>query len=358
MISTSRPRLVAASLALMICVSSAHAIDTYAIVATPSATSSTPVTVAVTVESSPGVIDSTYNGTVTISNTDSLATNPSVPNPVAINTGKGSFQLVFFSSGAQTLTLTDVKGALAKGQVTINVISISNAALAGCGSCYATIGAGAVISHQYADYNDNSNVLQTTHVGDSTPQYLIGVAYKLPFHELFGAYQSKSLDCHVVDFSSPGSDAKAAFCYPWKAFVNFKFTPDASQTFNGFTYGLSHAIHKDLDLLMGVSYSAYNETSPGFQAAAINTLTTQLAAKNPCYSQSTLNAISNPPTKFAATVAYDGFPTQLLTNSGTASTPVCTPGVQIFAGSPLVTHYHTGFFIGVAIPLSFKGAFQ
>jgi hypothetical protein len=203
----------------------------------------------------------------------------------------------------------------------------------GCASnCFASVGAGVVLSPtKWGDYNNSSNILQSTHVGSSTPQYSVGLAYKLSFREGF------------IKRSKPCSDTTSPFCYPYKAFVSLKFSPDSSQTFSGFTYGLTHALCSNLDLVAGISYSANNEISPGFQRAALNVVKAQQTAGNPYYAQFNLASLqANGPT------AYDGFPIQLMNSDGTT-------GSIIYAGSPTVLHYHTGFFMGIAVPITFKG---
>lgn len=115
--------------------------------------------------------------------------------------------------------------------------------------------------------------------------------------------------------------------------------------------------------MLGVSFSAFNEVSPGFRNAAVNVVTTQQAASNPCYPKAQWNAAI---LQANGATAWDGFPTQLLSYtgatsssaSGSSSAPICTPGAQIYSGSPLVVHYHSGFFIGIAVPISFKTFLQ
>jgi hypothetical protein len=208
-----------------------------------------------------------------------------------------------------------------------------------CASCFASLGAGAVLtSTKWGDYNNASNILQSTHLGASTPQYVAGIAYKIAARGIL----YNSLKCTKEDFTVKRSDAQIAFCYPYKVFINLKFSPDSSQTFNGFTYGASHALHQYLDLMFGISYSAHNEISPGFQQAALNVVKTQQTANNQYYSQFSLASLqANGPT------AYDGFPLQLLNADGTI-------GPLIYTGSPTILHYHSGFFVGISIPLGFK----
>jgi hypothetical protein len=211
-----------------------------------------------------------------------------------------------------------------------------------CSNCFASIGAGTVLnSTKFGDYNDSSNILESTHLGAGTPQYAVGLSYKLPIYGPFS--RLKALECTAKAYNDPISDAASAYCFPFKAFVSFKFTPDASQTFNGFTFGLSHSIAPHyLDLMVGVSYTAFNEVSPGFQQAAVNVVATQQAANNPNYAQYNLTSL-----KADGPTAYDGFPVQLINASG-------TPGALIYSGDPLVAHYHTGLFLGVSVPVAFK----
>jgi hypothetical protein len=288
--------------------------------------------------------NTSFAGPATIATSDGAALLHSAS--IALAKGTATFQIVFSTPGAQTVTVSDAAApaALAAVTATTSVTSSSAAAIAACGSCYATLGAGAVLQRtEFGDYTNPSNILQSTHLGAGTPQFVVGVAYKLPIQELIPKVYSK-LKCSKDSFFNPDEEAKEAYCYPWKAFVSLKFSPDASQTFNGFTYGLSHALHKRLDVMFGLSFSAHNEVSPGFIAAATNTVKVQQAASNKYYAPWSLAALQgNGPT------AFDGFPTQLLNADGTT-------GPLIYGGAPLILHYHSGFFIGVAIPVSFRNA--
>jgi hypothetical protein len=282
---------------------------------------------------------------LTISSTDGSSASGSATGSTAtaLANGSGTLFVTFKTPGNQIVSATFAGAAPA--QQVVNVTT----GIAGCSSCFATIGAGAVLTNLAGDYNNTNNVLETTHLGNSTPQYVLGVAYKLPIPGEM--YRLPKLNCDPSSFTTPKSDANAAYCYPFKAFVNFKFTPDASQTFSGFTYGVSHAIHKDLDILLGVSYSAYNEVSPGFQAEALQVVKTQQAPStgNACYAQWSLASL-----QANTATAFDGFPTELLTQTGgTSAAPICTAGAQIYAGSPLAVHYHVGLFMGISVPISF-----
>jgi hypothetical protein len=265
-----------------------------------------------------------------------------VSGPAAIAGGTNVVTL----SGAGTVVLQAAQaanGSYAAGSQTATIVVTP--AQPPCANCYASIGAGSVLSStKFGDYNNLSNILQTTHLGTSTPQYAVGLAYRLPIYGPL--WKLPLLSCDRDAYTAQYPEAKAAYCFPLKAFISFKFTPDASQTFNGFTFGLSHTLAfyqvSLLDLMVGVSYTAFNEVSPGFQQAAINVVSVQQAANNPYYAQYNLATLkTNGPT------AYDGFPVQLLKADGTT-------GPLIYGASPLVSHYHSGLFIGVSVPVSLK----
>lgn len=277
-------------------------------------------------------------GNVTIQVSDPKALLSSTSLAVPAN-DTATFDIMFGTAGTVTLTITNPVGPVVTKQV-VTVSSSSQTAILNCGSCYATVGAGAALaSSKYGDYTNPSNVLESTHLGATSPQIAVGLAYKLPFR---GIGFTKPLHCSPSSFYQPTSEAQAAFCYPYKAFVSLKISTDSSQTLNGFTYGISHALHKQLDIMIGVSYSAHNEITPGFQAAAVNTVKIQQAAGNPYYAQWDAAKLQvNGPT------AFDGFPVQLISSSGVA-------GALIYTGNPLIVHYHPSAFFGVSIPLSFK----
>jgi hypothetical protein len=285
-----------------------------------------------------------YTGTADVT----VSPVPTTPSPVpqlSFTHGVAKMVIQFASAGVQTITVKGFNPATIppdsfSGTVTVGTASTGANALAGCATCFASIGAGTLVIGKYPDYNVSSNILQATHYGISTPSFAVGVAYKLPFHDLYGYTK---LGCTANDLVTKTSDARIAFCYPWKAFVSLKLTPDASQTLNGFTFGVSHALHQYLDLMIGVAYSAHNEISPGFQQAAVNVVKAQQAAGNSYYSQFSLPALEANNTQ----TAYDGFPTQLLNANGTT-------GPLIYSGSVTISHYRPGFFLGVSLPLSFK----
>jgi len=291
------------------------------------------------IDTSKGIM-TTYTASALVKGTDLSATFAPLSQQVSFNSGSGTFSVIFSTPGTQTLTITDATANITSS-VTVSVITN----VSGCSSCYATIGAGAVVSANIPDYNNVQNVLEITHLGRSTPQYSVGLGYKLPWR-----WPKTSQRCPASEFNNPTSEARAAYCFPFKAFVSLKFASDSSNAFTGFVFGFSHAIHTSLDGLFGLSYSPYNGISPGFRQVAVNTYVTQTKAGNPCYAQFNLGDLQ--------ASRYDGFPTQLVANTAAVgATPVCTPGAQIYSGSPLVVSYHPGFFIGVALPIQFKQFF-
>ncbi len=287
-----------------------------------------------------------YKSTAKVTVTPS-STIPASPLPtLSFTQGVATMDIQFAAAGMQTITVDTFNPVIGAGTfsstVTVGTASTGANALAGCATCFASIGAGTLLIGKYPDYNVSSNILQATHVGITTPSFAVGVAYKLPFHDVYGY---KALGCTIDDLTTKTSDAKIAFCYPWKSFISLKLTPAASQTLNGFTFGLSHGLHQYLDLMIGIAYSAHNEISPGFQQAAVSLVKTQQAANNPYYAQFNLAALEANNTQ----TAYDGFPTQLLNANGTT-------GPLIYNGSITISHYRPGLFLGVSLPLNFKSA--
>jgi len=315
----------------------------------PSATVGTANTITFTAVDSGGKTDPSYSGTGNVSvSPGQTIPAATVGTPVSVSFSKGVATLViqFMAAGIQTLTITNLKPALPSSSFSasanVSTATSSNSALSGCPTCFASIGIGTLLAGKYPDYTVSNNILQATHIGISTPSVAIGVAYKLPFHDFYGY---KRLGCGPVDLTTKTSDARIAFCYPYKAFISAKLTPDASQTLNGFTFGLSHALHQYLDLMVGLAYSAHNEISPGFQQAAVNVVKAQQTAKNPYYAQFNLGTLEANNTQGA----FDGFPTQLLNSDGTV-------GPLIYSGSVTISHFRPGFFVGISLPIGFKTA--
>lgn len=255
--------------------------------------------------------------------------------------------VALFPAGPNAVTAnylgTPAYGASGSASVTVSVSPSS--ASSGCAGCFLSIGIGANLNPKsYSDYTNAANLLQTTHLGNASPQFLLGISYGLVYHGFFYNH----LGCKEV-YSGPQklpaaqmTDAQNVYCYPWRAFVNVKFSPSSSQTFSGFTMGASYRVARSLDVMVGASFTPFNEVTHGFVAAAVQTVKTQQAAGNSQYQQFYLPALQG-----NWRDAFDGFPTTLINADGTQGSP-------IYAGSPLSVHYHIGGFVGVAVPVSFS----
>jgi hypothetical protein len=172
--------------------------------------------------------------------------------------------------------------------------------------------------------NNENSVLGTANLGSASPQLLAGAAFRLA----------------VPNF---GKGASRLFGpQPWFAFLSLKFSPDSSQTLNGYVLGMSYKFNKAFAGLAGYALTPVQEPSPGFRAAAI-----QVVSQNPnvpAYQRFNLNDLQQNNRN-----AYDGFPLFVQTAAGPSTT-------RLFSGDPTVVHYHGGFVIGVAIPISLKAA--
>ena len=196
------------------------------------------------------------------------------------------------------------------------------------------------------DYTVSSNTISSTHEGKATPQYMLGLAYPIGINYYPRTKKGQQAVQHCLTDTDANTAATAADfrCKPIGAFVSAKFSTDSSSTVNGVTFGITHRIAGTLSLLIAGSLSPFQQPSQGFINAAVQTVVTQKAAGNPFYSQFN-------PTAMQANLkdAFDGFPTVLMTNTGTASAPTYTAGAQIYTGNVLVNNYKPGFLIGVAI---------
>lgn len=181
-----------------------------------------------------------------------------------------------------------------------------------------------IVGADETDYKPDSQTtaLHTTNLGRATPQLLTGAAFQLPF----GPY--------------PRRARERAGPRPWYAFLSLKFSPDSSQTFSGYVLGGSFKLAPAFSLLAGYALTPMQEPSPGFRAAAV-----QLVEQNPnlpIYQRFDPMALGeNRPN------AFDGFPLFVQNASGPTTT-------RVFSGDPTVIHYHGGFVIGVAIPVSVR----
>jgi hypothetical protein len=209
----------------------------------------------------------------------------------------------------------------------------------------AVIGLGFAGPSDSPDYNLNSNTLSSTHEGKTTPQYMVGLSYPLPINY----FKQSDWDNQCTITTADSADVQKAKstrwrCQPLGAFVSAKFSTDSSSTVNGVTFGLTHRIVGNLSLLIAGSLSPFQQPSPGFINAAVQTVVAQRAANNTFY-----NLFDPTAMKANAKDAFDGFPTVLITTTGTITAPVYTPGTQIYNGTVLVTNYRPGFMIGVAL---------
>jgi hypothetical protein len=183
-----------------------------------------------------------------------------------------------------------------------------------------------IVKPSITDYkiNNQNSVLETTNLGSASPQLLAGAAFRLA----------------LPNFSKGASRMFGQ--QPWFAFLSLKFSPDSSQTLNGYVVGMSYKFNKAFAGLAGYALTPVQEPSPGFRAAAI-----QVVSQNPnvpAYQRFNLSDLQQNNRN-----AYDGFPLFVQTATGPTTT-------RVFIGDPTVVHYHGGFVIGVAIPISLKPA--
>ena len=293
-------------------------------------------------------LDTTYSGKATVTITGVAVSSPTGGSVTALfSSGKAPIQVMFNGTGTATLAVTDNAAAskLTPFSSTVPVSSVQSI----CAECFASIGIGSTLSTVHAtDYSNNSNILSSNQIGNSTPQYLVGVSFQI---RIPGVRYSH-LKCQPSDYSS--ANPVSTYCYPWKAFVNLKLSSDSSQTLNGFTFGMSHSLTSHLDIMAGFAYSPFSEPSPGFQAAAVQVVKTQqglansqgVSTPNPYYTQFDPTAMQK-----NSQNAFDGFPTQLINPSGIA-------GAAIYSGNILTTVYHPGIFLGINIPVALGSLFS
>jgi len=315
----------------------AHAQATGYSVDTTSAIAGTLVTITVLAVDAKGNTDATYTGNASIAIAGVGVSSP--PGKSQFAAGKATVQTMFTGTGTAILTVTDNVAALTKLSATITVSSVQSV----CGECFASIGIGSTLSTVHAtDYSNNSSILSSNQVGNSTPQYLIGVSFQIRIPGV----RYTHLGCTTSDYTNP--IPKSTYCYPWKAFVNLKLSSESSQTLNGFTFGMSHSLTSHLDLMAGFAYSPFSQPSPGFQAAAVQVVKTQqsLSTPNPYYTQFDATAMQK-----NSQNAFDGFPTQMISSNGVA-------GAAIYSGNILTTVYHPGIFLGINIPVSLGSLFS
>ncbi len=180
------------------------------------------------------------------------------------------------------------------------------------------IGAGTLITSRGAvnyEVLNNNNVLSATSLGRSKADLIVGGAFNLGFPR--------------IGFGEPN---------PWSAFVSLRFSPDgANDAIDGFVFGMGYRISKYLDLVAGLALTAREVPSIGFRHAAyLAALKDREKYEQFIPEDLNLNRGQQP---------FDGFP--LLTSQGQ----------PLYSGNPLVTHYRTGAWLGVAFPLRLRTAF-
>jgi len=260
------------------------------------------------------------------------------PPGVTVNFNGANKANIETASGAKIETLTIVIGtSVTAGDYPIQIDAVAQDAsipkrsaqiilAVGTGGNFdLMLGVGSLIVRgDVTDYKTNTqnNVLETTNLGRATPQLLTGAAFRLPFGN-FGRRLSRRIGPR-----------------PWYAFLSLKFSPDSSQTFSGYVIGGSYKLSNAFSLLGGYALTPIQEPSPGFRGAAA-----QIVSQNPgvpIYQRFNVNDLQH-----NTLDAFDGFP--LFVQSATGPTTT-----RLFAGDPTVVHYHGGFIIGVAIPISLK----
>ncbi len=214
------------------------------------------------------------------------------------------------------------------------------------------LGIGSLVRNgDITDYANNSNVLSASSLGSATPQYLVGISMRAPFHNISLPNKSK---CDAVDYLAvhplPSNQAKdqdrlqkeldASRCprwrrYPWAGFVSVKFAPNSTETLNGYVIGGSYAITHYLNALTGFALSPVNEPSHGLRRAASQYVVAQ---------QKLGNLLNFDPAAMAnnSRDAFDGF--SLLD----------TNGKLIYTGTPIETHYRGGLIVGVSFSIAFS----
>jgi hypothetical protein len=215
-------------------------------------------------------------------------------------------------------------------------------------------GVGAVLAGvQSTSYkiDTNSSALSQTNVGRKTVEILLGGGFIMPWHK-GGGWIEKSY-CRTppkergdADSGScrKGGDAAYKNYRPWETFLSIRFAPATEQAINGFVVGGGYRITKYFSLLVGYSVTPVDEPSPGFRVAA-----SQVVAANPnIFPYNQYNAAS---LLSAKPGAFDGFPLFLYDANGVTTT-------KIFQTSPIVTHYRSGIYFGVGIPLNFTALFK
>jgi hypothetical protein len=245
----------------------------------------------------------------------------------------------------------------------------------------ALTGVGAVLAGVEAtSYKQANDALSSTNVGRKAPEILLGGGFILPWQRSGGwierSYcggryervkqkkakeqkkaeeeQKKAEEEQKKAKEEPAAasdlteDCKPGGAYrdyrPWEAFLSIRFAPVSDQIINGFVIGGGYKITKYLSLMVGYSVTPVDEPSPGFRVAAA-----QIVAANPTVSPynryNASDLLNNKPG------AFDGFPLFVYNGSGQTTQ-------KLFLTNPTVTHYRSGIYFGVGIPLNLTALFK
>lgn len=196
-------------------------------------------------------------------------------------------------------------------------------------------GVGAVLAGvedtSYAINND-TNALAATNIGRKRIELLLGGGFIMPFRRGGKWIENSYSDPDYKDYR------------PWETFLSIRFAPGTDQTINGFVVGGGYRITKYFSVLVGYSATPMDEPSPGFRLAA-----SQIVANNATiFPYSRYNAsdlMQNKPG------AFDGFPLFIYNANGVTTQ-------KLFLTSPTVTHYRSGTYFGVGIPLNLTSLFK
>jgi len=222
-------------------------------------------------------------------------------------------------------------------------------------------GVGATLAGLEAtSYKVANDALSSANVGRKTPEILLGGGFILPWRRSGGwiekAYCGAG-DAQVGAARAAGQDppeisddCKPGGAYyhyrPWQAFVSIRFAPASDQTINGFVLGGSYRLTKYFSFIVGYSVTPVDEPSRGFRIAA-----SQIVAANPTispYSRYNANDILHADERPGV---LDGFPLFIYDANGVTTQ-------KLFPNSPTVTHYRSGIYFGVGIPLNLTTLFK
>lgn len=199
----------------------------------------------------------------------------------------------------------------------------------------------------YNDYVEKNNIISSLNLGRSSPQYLVGVSMRIPFQGGTMFTHHAKWDTCYPDISkvkgsgeAPPQPPGSAYCdlwrlHPWSAFLSLKFSPDSSQTLNGYVLGGTYQFAPYLSALVGFGLTPFAEPAYGFRVGASQYVAAQ---------QKLGNLLNFDPDRMLANDknAFDGF-------------SLLDPDQKvIYVGTPLETHYRGGVVVGISIPFSFS----